>query len=591
MRMRRLPFALAVCGLAALAVPETRSLRAEDPLPPALRDVCRAPSLTQSSLLVARTETQPFTADVIPAGDAASGMPPLFMDLGNLHVPVSTSSPEAQAYFDQGMRLAFAFNHAEALRAFVAAQGFDPDCAMCFWGESLVLGPNINAPMFPEAIAPAHAAAQRASALAGNTSEREKALIAALLQRYSVDANVDRALLDTAWADAMARVAAAFPDDDTIQVLYAESLMDLSPWDYWEAEGVKPRGRAADMLAALEKVLARSPDHPGAIHLYIHAVEASSDPERALPHARRLAVLMPGAGHIVHMPAHIYYRVGLYRESLNANIDAVAADERYFARSDSDPFYRNGYYPHNLHFLMASAQMGGDAPTALETASKLDASIDPDVVRVAAALQPVKASPYFAHAQFSTPETILALPDPGDEFVLLKAMWHYARAVASSAAGDTDAAAREIAALSAMEAAADFEPLKAWGVPGREVVQTARLVASGRLADASGKLREAVAAYREAVAIQDRLAYMEPPYWYYPVRQSLGAALLRLGELDAAREAFEQSLERTPNNGWALFGLQQVARQRGDMDMVGELNRQLDRAWFGDRAHLDLARL
>lgn len=591
MRTRRLPLALAVCGFAVLAVPEPRSLRAEDPLPPALRDVCRAPAPTQLPLLLARTETQPFTPDVIPAGEAASGMPPLFMDLGDLHVQLTTASQEAQAYFDQGMRLAFAFNHAEARRAFVAAQGFDPDCAMCFWGEALVLGPNINAPIFPEAVAPAHAAAKRASALAGNTSEREKALIAALLQRYSADAATDRAALDAAWADAMAAVAAAFPDDDNIQVLYAESLMDLSPWDYWEANGVQAKGRAADMLAALERVLARSPDHPGAIHLYIHAVEASSDPQRALPHARRLAALMPGAGHIVHMPAHIYYRVGLYRESLEANVDAVAADERYFVRSDSDPFYRNGYYPHNLHFLMASAQMGGDAKTALETASKLDASIDLEVVRLAAALQPVKAGPYFAHAQFSTPETILALPDPGDEFVLLKAMWHYARAVALSTAGDTAAASREIAALAAIENAADFAPLQAWGVPGREVVQTARLVASGRLADARGNLREAIAAYREAVAIQDRLAYMEPPYWYYPVRQSLGAALLRLGELDAAREAFEQSLQRTPNNGWALFGLLQVARERGDTDAAGELARQLDRAWFGDVAGLDLRRL
>lgn len=589
MRPRRLSCALAVCGLAVLAVPEPRALRAEDPLPSAMRDVCRTPAPFQ--LLLARSETQPFTAEVIPAGESAVGVPPLFTDLGDLHVPVTTRSPEAQAYFDQGMRLAFGFNHAEARRAFVAAQAFDPDCAMCFWGEALVLGPNINAPMFPEAVAPAHAAVRRASALAGGASDREQALIAALTRRYSAESEAERASLDAAWADAMADVAARFPEDDTLQVLYAEALMDLSPWDYWEADGTRPKGRSADTLAALERVLARNPDHPGAIHLYIHAVEASSEPERALPHARRLAALMPGAGHIVHMPAHIYYRVGLYRESLEANVDAVAADERYFARSASDPFYRNGYYPHNLHFLMASAQMGGDASTALETAAKLDASIDLDVVRVAAALQPVKASSYFTHTQFSSPETILALPDPGDEFVLLKAMWHYARAVALSATRDTDAARREIAALTALEATADFAPLHASGVPGREVVQTARLVASGRLADARGQLREAVVAYREAVAIQDRLAYMEPPYWYYPVRQSLGAALLRLGELDAARSAFEQSLQRTPNNGWALFGLQQVAQQRGDADAARELGRQLDLAWFGDRAGLDLARL
>ena len=255
MRPRRLSHALAVCGLVVLAVPEPHAVRAENPLPPAMLDVCRSPA--PSPLLLARSETQPFTADVISSGESAAGVPPLFTDLGDLHVPITTRSPEAQAYFDQGMRLAFAFNHAEARRAFVAAQGFDPDCAMCFWGEALVLGPNINAPMFPEAVAPAHAAVQRAKALAVAAGEREQALIAALAQRYSADPAADRAALDAAWADAMAVVAARFPDDDTLQVLYAEALMDLSPWDYWEADGTLPKGRSADMLAALERVLTR----------------------------------------------------------------------------------------------------------------------------------------------------------------------------------------------------------------------------------------------------------------------------------------------------------------------------------------------
>jgi tetratricopeptide (TPR) repeat protein len=534
----------------------------------------------------AQTETRPFTPGQAapakpPSRPGQAAPPPLYTDLGKLHVPITTNSNRAQAYFDQGIRLTFAFNHAEAARSFRAAQDADPDCAMCYWGEALVLGPNINAPMFPDAVAPAFAAAATATRLAPGTRPEEQAVIRAVARRYSADPGADRAALDLAYANAMADAARAFPGHNTILVLYAESLMNLSPWDYWAAGGARPKGRTAELVAALEQVLARNPTHAGAAHYYIHAMEASSHPDKALPAARVLARQIPGAGHIVHMPSHIYYRLGMYREALRSNIDAVAVDERYFARSGSDPVYRGAYYPHNIHFVMVSALMGGDGRTALTAANKLDKVITPDLLGAIGALQPVKSAPYFAHVQFSSPETLLALPDPGPDFVLVQAMWHYARAVGHARTGAFDAAAREIAALDAIEKTGDFKAVTDWNIPGRDIVQTARIVALARLADAQGNLPRAIAAYREAIAVQDSLPYMEPPYWYYPIRQSLGAALLRAGQSEAAEKVFRDSLARTPSNGWALRGLIEVYRKRGDQAALAAAQKQFATTWLG----------
>lgn len=538
----------------------------------------------------AQTETRPFApgqqAPARPGAKSAdkpgkAAPPPLYDNLGKLHVPITTASKRAQAYFDQGIRLTFAFNHAEAARAFRAAQDADPDCAMCYWGEALVLGPNINAPMFPEAVAPAVAAAAEASRLAPRTRPEEQAVIRAVARRYSLDAGADRAALDKAYADAMAEAARDFPTHDTIQVLFAESLMDLSPWDYWAAGGARPKNRTAELVAALEKVLARNPTHAGAAHYYIHAMEASARPEKALPAARVLASQIPGAGHIVHMPSHIYYRLGMYRDALRANVLAVATDERYFADAASDPVYRGAYYPHNIHFVMVSALMGGDGRTALEAAGKLDKVITPELLTAIGALQPVKSAPYFAHVQFSDADTLLALPDPGPQFVLVQAMWHYARAVGHARKGDFDAAAREVAALDKIEKNGDFKAVNDWNIPGREIVQTARSVAQARIADARGNLPRAVNAYRSAIAVQDSLPYMEPPYWYYPVRQSLGVALLRSGQPDAAEKVFRDSLARTPSNGWALRGLMEVYRKRGDEAALAAVQKQFATTWLG----------
>jgi tetratricopeptide (TPR) repeat protein len=579
--------AAVVTGIALLASPssETRRPLSFDPLFDA-GAVCapgqggRPPLLER--MVLAQAETKPFQpGQQLPDKPAPQAAPPLYQDLGMLQVPVTTAKPRAQAYFNQGIRLTFSFNHAEAARAYRAAQQADPSCAMCYWGEALVLGPNINAPMFPDAAAPAAAAAARANALAARATPAEQALIKAVALRYATPAPADRAPLDQAYAKAMADAAHAFPNDDTIQVLYAESLMDLSPWNYWDAAGSQPRANTTELVNALERVLERNPSHPGAIHYYIHAMEASTHPEKALPYARQLAKQIPGAGHIVHMPAHIYYRLGYYKDALQSNIDAIAVDEKYFGRSASDPVYKGAYYPHNIHFVMVSALMGGDGKTALEAGAKLDKAMSAQLVKEFSMLQPVKAAPYFSHVQFSSPDTLLAMPDPGPDLVLVKSMWHYARAIAYARKGKVAESRKEIDAIGALERSADFKPITDWGVPAREIVQTAHAVATGRLADAEGDLPGAIAAYRKAVAIQDALPYTEPPYWYYPVRQSLGAVLLRSGKLDEAEDVFRASLARTPSNGWALSGLMAVYRQRGDQAALAAARKRFDTTWLG----------
>lgn len=532
-------------------------------------------------LVLAQAETKPFLPGQQALAPAAETTPPLYNNLGTLHVPITTSSRKAQAYFDQGMRLTFAFNHAEAARAFRAAQRLDPNCAMCHWGEALVLGPNINAPMFPAAIAPAAAAATHAVNLSTSATPAEQALIRAVARRYAASPPADRAPLDQAYAEAMTAAARSFPTNDTIQVLFAESLMDLSPWNYWEAGGAKPKNRTADLVDALERVLERNPNHPGAIHYYIHTMEASTHPEKALPYARQLARQIPGAGHIVHMPSHIYYRVGLYKEALDSNVDAIAADEKYFNRSPSDPVYKGAYYPHNIHFVMVSALMGGDGKTALDAAEKLDKVITPALLKELSVMQPVKAAPYFSHVQFSDANTLLALPDPGPDFVLVKAMWHYARAIGFARKGAVADSQKEVDAIAAIERDGDFKSITDWGVPAREIVHTAHAVASARLADAQGDLPAAIRFYQEAISVQDNLPYTEPPFWYYPVRQSLGAILLRAGRSDEAEQVFRASLARTPSNGWAISGLMEVYRQRNDNAALAAARKRFATTWIG----------
>jgi tetratricopeptide (TPR) repeat protein len=567
-------------------------------LPASQFPICHMPSAANAArtvLRLAETRTEVPPAEIkaaTPTPAFADSDPPLWDGLGPVAYKITTTSAEAQAYFDQGLRLAYAFNHGEAQRAFRKAQKLDPTCAMCFWGEALVLGPNINLPMQDDAVAPAFAAAETARALSPKGSAREQALIAALATRYAQDAKEDRGRLNAAYAAAMANVAATFPDDNDIAVLYAEAVMDLSPWDYWQPGGAEPNPQSAPIVPTLERVLANDPNHPGAIHLYIHAVEASDRPQRAEAYADRLRGSIPGAGHLVHMPSHIYYRVGRYLDALADNKIAAAVDEKYLADTNAPMgVYRLGYYPHNVHFVLAAAQMAGDGATVIAAAEKLRGLIPEDIARGIAMVHPVMAAPYFAHAQFSTPETILALPDPGDGIPYAKGMWRYARGIAYAAQHKFDAATSEADAIAALAREADFSLLKASGVPGQEVLKLAHVMIRGRVAQAQADFAVAIERFQEAAAVQDGLPYTEPPYWYYPVRQTLAAALLQAGRLPEAEDQFLRALKRAPANGWSYYGLSQVYKARGNAAASANAEAELAKTWIGDRGILQVSNL
>ena len=369
----------------------------------------------------------------VPAGD---GPVPLIAGLDKVGVPVATSSAKAQQYFNQGLALTYGFNHDGAIRSFRAAQALDPECAMCFWGEAYAYGPNINAPMDPAVNARTIAAVERAMALRDRATPWERDLIAATAMRYNMDAKADRPALDLAYAAAMQRVAAAHPANDDIAVLAAEAIMDTRPWDYWEADRRTPKGGIGTAVKLVEGVLSRNPNHPQAIHLYIHLMEASA-PEKAEASADRLAKpLMPGAGHFVHMPAHLYHVLGRYRDSIKANVAAAKADEAWLAQTDEAGVYRYGYYPHNVHFIITAAQFGGDKATALDQSARLRGILGVDVAIALPWVQVIYAAPYFAHAQFSLPAEILAQPAPDPRLPYATGMWHYSRAVGAALKND-----------------------------------------------------------------------------------------------------------------------------------------------------------
>ena len=551
-------------------------------------------SAPMQPMLLAQMKTE-----VSPAARAAASTvigpsvadQPLMPGLGTRSFKITTSKKQAQEYFDQGLRLAWNFNHTEAQRAFKKAQLLDPWCAMCYWGEAYVLGPNINVPMDPKASEPAAAAAATAKELAAKASPREQALIAAIAARYNTDPRFERPMLDEAYAGAMASAAAKFPDDLDVLALYAESLMDRSPWNYWEAGGQKPREMVAPLVPTLETVLKKDPNHIAAIHLYIHAVEASADAKRAEAFADKLAKLAPNAGHLVHMPAHIYYRLGRYKDSLATNQVAVKVDETYIKQFAPQGVYPLGYYSHNLHFVMVSAQMSGEAPIVVDAASKLAANIPDEVAKAVPLVVPMKAGPYFAHAQFSDLPTVLALADPGKDLPYLQVAWRYARGVAFAQSGNLEAARTQVAEIDRLVSSADYSAFTAWGIPAKDVGRIASHVVRARIAQGAKDLDGAIRELEAAVAIQDTLPYMEPPYWYYPVRQTLGAVLLLKGDAQRARDAFRESLAKTPNNAWSLYGLKTTFEKQGMAAEAREAEKYLARAWSGDRKRLDLQRL
>jgi tetratricopeptide (TPR) repeat protein len=517
--------------------------------------------------------------------------PPLWQDLGTLSYPIGSASAEAQTFFDQGLRMAANFNHAEAIRAFRKAQKLDPNCVLCYVAEALALGPNINVPMDPVANAPAMAAIEKAKSLSANAPEKVKEVVAAAATRYSADPAAERPKLDMAFAEATAALSDKYPDDLMLAVLAAEAGMDTQPWDYWEPGGAQPKGRTADVQKRLEAVLAKDPQHPWAIHLYIHLVEASDRPERAEPYADRLAALMPGAGHIVHMPSHIYYRVGRYLDSLKANKAASKVDEDYISQTGAMGVYPIGYYSHNIHFVLVSAQLLGDRDTVLQQADKLDKWLGNDVATAIPIAQPVKAAPYFAWAQYADADKVLALPDPPGAPPYVKAMWHYARGVALAGKNDAAGAKAEADAIHKIAAETDWSTLDLWAIPVRPVLEVAEGVVLARIAQASGDDAGAIELWRKAAAAEDGIPYMEPPFWYYPVRQSLGAALLKAGKPDDAEKEFQSALEHARGSAWALYGLQQAARAKGDAAAEAKATDALGKAWVGEPGALSLQRL
>ena len=532
------------------------------------------------------------SAAELPSVATDTATVPLVKGLGGIRFPVSTTDAQAQAYFDQGLAFTYGFNHDGAIRSFQRAQQLDPDCAMCFWGEAYALGPNINAGMEPDAIGQALAAVRRAQALAGRATPKERALIEAIALRYSDAPGANRAALDEAYEAAMRAAAARYPNDDDLQVLAAEAAMNRQPWDYWEADGVTPKGQIGRAIETVERVLARNPDHPQAAHLYIHLMEASANPQKAEPFADRLAnPLAADSGHLVHMPAHIYFRVGRWKDSIEANVAAARADEAWFKAAGAAASYRYTYYPHNVHFIVTSAQMAGDSRTALEQSKRLREVLDVETAAKLGWVQVIWAAPSFAHAQFSDKRTILAQPAPDPRLPYAVASWRYARAVARAGERSPAAFEAELAELRRLRDTADFSTMEAGGVPARTLLDLAETAALARRSQARGDLAAAERHWRAAVKLEDAIPYMEPPYWYFPTRQSLGATLLMQGRAEEARDVFTDALVRSPNNGWALYGLTVAERRLGDLAASEAANRALQRAWLGDRRTLRLERL
>jgi pimeloyl-ACP methyl ester carboxylesterase len=509
---------------------------------------------------------------------------PELSGLGTLHVPISTAVPRAQRFFDQGMRLLYAFNHAESIRAFREAARLDPSLAMAYWGQALALGPNLNAPMTRENGRAAYLAIQAAQAASDRVSPRERALINALAARYAPEGDGDRPALDRAYASAMQKVAAQYPEDPDIQTVYADAMMNTMPWDYWQKDGgAKPD--TARILDSLERTIARYPDHAGALHYHIHLVEASNDPDRAERSADRLSPLMPAAGHMVHMPAHIYIRVGRYADAADANVRAIRADEDYLAQCQAQGLYPVSYYPHNLHFLWAAATFEGRGAVAVDAARRVAEKVPHHHAGALAWTADFPVTPMLAYTRFGRWQDMLTEPRPPAHEPYAMGIWHYGRGLGFVARGQLDRAGAELAAVKAtMKHEAFATTLK--DLPLLTNLQIASRMLEGELRLKEGDAAAAIAQLRDAVTIEDGLPYAEPPIWHHPPRQVLGAMLLEAGKPSEAEVAYREDLKRFRENGWSLFGLRESLRAQQRGHEAADVDRRFARAW--NRADITL---
>ncbi|MFU8763488.1 MAG: hypothetical protein ACNA7T_03135 [Haliea sp.] len=513
----------------------------------------------------------------------------LLEGLGDHQMTITTTQPEAQRWFDQALMLTYGFNHDAAERSFLRALESDPECAMCWWGAALVLGPHVNAAMDPAQNPVAWERLQAAQAVADRASERERAYIQALSSRYAENPPDDRRPLDEAYAAAMENLVNQYPDDLDAATLHAEALMNLQPWDFWDAEG-QPKGNTREIVQRLEATLARNDAHPGALHLYIHAVEASPEPERGAAAADRLRGLIPGSGHLVHMPAHIYARVGRWHDAAVVNQDAILADDLYLATCRPAPgVYPLGYVPHNHHFLWFAATMAGDRATALAAAATTgERTSDPELMRMPGmeALQQFSLTPLFAKVRFGLWDEVTVSPQPAADLPYQVAIWHYAQGLAALRQQRLEDAEQHYQALFAVREDQRIRDLLMWGRYSlQHGVQVAERVLAGELASARGEGEAALAALREAVALEDAIPYDEPPGWHAPVRQTLGAVLLGLDQPQAAEAVYREELRRNPENGWSLYGLNEALAAQDQAEAAAEVQARFEQAW----AHADFS--
>jgi pimeloyl-ACP methyl ester carboxylesterase/tetratricopeptide (TPR) repeat protein len=511
-------------------------------------------------------------------GRAAGARVQLLEGLGEWRHAVTTRVGLAQQYFDQGLRLAYAFNHDEALRSFEEAARLDPGCAMCYWGIAYALGPNINLPMEAEVEPRALAAIREAVRLAPSATPAERSYIGAMAVRFGEPAGAARAARDSAYAAAMRTVARSQPDDADAQVLFADAMMNLRPWDQWTRAGM-PQPGTEEVVATLERVLALAPDHAGACHFYVHAVEASPDPDRALPCAERLPRLMPGAGHIVHMPAHVYLRVGRYEDAAKANIAAVEADRRFFDAHDVAPgIYPMFYAPHNLHFLWAVYLLSGQSAKAETAAQALVERVPVEDAKEVAALEAFLTAPVLTRVRFGDWKGVLSEPAPPAELKYVAGIRHYARGRAFLERGNIRAATRELSALRGITENVGDDVIIILN-PAPDLLRVAATVLQGLIELREHRAAGALATLHEAVRLEDALTYDEPPPWYHPVRNILGEVLLAAGRYAEAEAAFRDDLRHVRENGWSLAGLQRALRELGRLEEAAALAPRVEQAW------------
>jgi tetratricopeptide (TPR) repeat protein len=508
-------------------------------------------------------------------------VPPLFDNLGSLHHSITTTSEQAQRYFDQGLRFVYAFNHEEAIRSFEAAADWDPEAPMPYWGIALALGPNINSAMERKDERRAIEMVQKARRLADHVTSKEQAFIEALVTRYVSRKGAKRKGLDEAYAKAMRLVAQRFPEDDDASTLFAEAMMDLRPWDFWKGDG-KPQPGTDEIVTTLESVLARNPDHPGACHYYIHALEASPFPERALACAARLPELMPGAGHLVHMPAHLYIRLGKYHEAAERNEHAAHVDEAYLATRTPSGDYADGYYSHNLHFLWASLMMEGRSAEATKVARELAGTITEDEARTDKWKELYLPTPLYSLIRFERWDELLRESPPPKGFRLMDGMWRLGRGMALVSTGRLPGAEGEHYALANLTKQIKRDRSQEEKI-ARTLLKISERLLAGEIAARRQQYDDAIRKLKEAVKLEDSLPYVEPPHWPLPVRQYLGSVLLLAGRPADAETEYRADLTRNPENGWALIGLIQSLKDQQKDDQAAEVEDRFKKAW----AHAD----